>query len=122
MFISCFNHEEVSIHLNKTYKIYFDEPSIELPSNIFELTPLLIVHFLQVVKSIVKKGLKKGYVNINQNITSKVKGKILQNKTTKENHRNFRFEKTFCNFQIFTIDCEENQILKGIIICGEISC
>ncbi len=119
MFMSCFNHEEVSIHLNKTYKIYFDEPSIELPSNIFELTPLLIVHFLQVVKSIVKKGLKKGYVNINQNITSKVKGKILQNKTTKENHRNFRFEKTFCNFQIFTIDCEENQILKKALLFVE---
>jgi len=119
MFMFCFNHPEVSKYLNKTYKIYFDEPLIELPANKFELTPLLIVHFLQVVKSIVKKGLKKGYLNIDQNLTSKIKGKILINKTIKVNHQNFNFNKTYCNYQVFTIDCDENKILKKALIFVE---
>jgi len=119
MFMSCFKHSEISKYLNKTYKIYFEEPLIELPTNKFELTPLLIIHFLQVVKSIVKKGLKKGYVNVNQNLTSKIKGKILTNKTIKENHLNFKYNKTFCNYQVFTIDCEENRILKNALLFVE---
>lgn len=119
MFMSCFNHEEVSKYLNKTYKIYFDQPSIELPTDIFKLTPLLVVHFLYIVKSIVKKGLKKGYVSINQNLTSKIKGKILTNKTIKENHLKFKYNKTNCNYQIFTIDCEENKLLKKALLFVE---
>ncbi len=116
MFMDCFKQPEISEHLNKIYKIYIDEPPISIENNPFELTPFLIVHFLNVVESIVKKGLKKGYVKVNENLTSKIKGKILVNQTIKKNHLNFRFDKTYCNYELFTIDCEENRILKKALV------
>jgi 5-methylcytosine-specific restriction endonuclease McrBC regulatory subunit McrC len=74
------------------------------------------LHFLQVVKKITLKGLKKGYVKITENMTSKVKGKILINQTIKTNHFKNRLDKTVCEHQVFTINCLENQIIKTALI------
>ena len=119
IFMECFSHPIVSQKMNKSYKIFFDEPLIEIKDQKDEITPFLILHFLQIVKSIVKKGLKKGYVKVTQNLTSKIKGKILVNQTIKQNHFRNRIDKTVCNYQIFTINSLENQILKTALMqCG----
>jgi 5-methylcytosine-specific restriction endonuclease McrBC regulatory subunit McrC len=76
MFLKCFEHPKISQHLSEIYHINFNQAKIALESNDFEITPLLIVHFLQVVKSIVKKGLKKNYYPVEENLNAKVKGKI----------------------------------------------
>lgn len=85
MFLACFKHPKVSQELSKIYQIDFNQPKIELDSNKFEITPLLIIHFFQVMKAIVRKGLKKSYYSIEQNLNAKVKGKINIGKTLKHN-------------------------------------
>jgi len=119
MFKECLSHPVVSQKMDKTYKIFFDEPLIEIQDKKDEITPFLIIHFLQIVKTIERKGLKKGYIKVTQNLTSKIKGKILVNQTIKQNHFRNRIDKTVCNYQIFTINCLENQILKTALMqCG----
>lgn len=116
MFLTCLKDPIVSKHLSETYKICFDEKWIDTQNEEDEITPLLILQFLQVIKNISKKGLKKGYVKVTQNLTSKIKGRILVNSTIKQNHFRNRIDKTVCDYQIFTIDCIENKILKTALL------
>jgi 5-methylcytosine-specific restriction endonuclease McrBC regulatory subunit McrC len=112
MFLECFKHPKVSQELSKIYQIDFNQPKIELDSNKFEITPLLIIHFLQVMKAIVRKGLKKSYYPIEQNLNAKVKGKINIGKTLKHNIFKGQNHKTVCHYQEFGINCAENRLLK----------
>ena len=112
MFLTCLKDPIVSKKIDDCYEINFNEKWIDIKDNKDEITPLLILHFLSVVKKISQKGLKKGYVKVTENLTCKIKGKILVNQTIKHNHFRNRLDKTVCNHQIFTIDCLENQILK----------
>jgi 5-methylcytosine-specific restriction endonuclease McrBC regulatory subunit McrC len=116
MFTECLNDPIVSQKLNDTYEIFLNEKWIDIDSSEDYITPFLILHFLQVVKKITLKGLKKGYIKITENMTSKVKGKILINQTIKTNHFKNRLDKTVCEHQVFTINCLENQIIKTALI------
>jgi len=124
MFLTCLKDSVVSKTITDSpdnlYKIFFDEPMIEINDKKDEITPFLILHFLELVKNITRKGLKKGYIRVTENLTSKIKGKILINQTIKQNHLKNRLDKTVCNHQIFTINCLENQIIKTALMqCGK---
>lgn len=112
MFMTCFKRPKISKKLSEIYQIDFNQPKIALDSNDFEITPLLIVHFLQLVKSIVKKGLKKGYYPVRENLNAKIKGKINIANTLKHNIFRGQNHKTVCDYQAFGIDCLENRLLK----------
>jgi 5-methylcytosine-specific restriction endonuclease McrBC regulatory subunit McrC len=116
MFLACLKDPVVSNNLNETYEIFFNEKWIDVENSKDEITPLLILQFLQIVKNISVKGLKKGYIKVTKNLTSKIKGKILVNQTIRHNHFKNRLDKTVCNHQIHTIDCIENQILKTALL------
>ncbi|MEA1979746.1 MAG: hypothetical protein U9N54_02065 [candidate division Zixibacteria bacterium] len=122
MFIDCLSEPIIAKEINKNrgkqkiYDIYFDKSKIKIPANRFEITPILIIHFLSVVKKIVKKGLKKGYVRVQENLSSKVKGRILLSNTIKNNHVRNKHHKTFCSYQKFTSNCIENRILKKALV------
>jgi len=116
MFLECLKDPIVSNHLDETYKIFFDEKWITIDEKQDEITPFLILHFLKIVSFISKKGLKKGYIKVQENLTSKIKGRILIGETIKQNHFKNRLDKTVCEHQIFTTDCIENQILKTALL------
>jgi len=122
MFLECLKHPLVTYEINKPrndekiYEIFLDKKPVKLEKQKFQITPLLIFHFLNVVNSIVKKGLKKGYVKVQNNLSNKVKGKILINTTIKHNHTKHQFNKTYCQYEEFTIDCFENSILKKALL------
>jgi hypothetical protein len=112
MFMECFNHEEISKDLNRIYKIHFNKKAVQLNSNKFEITPLLIIHFLNTINQIVKRGLKKDYIRVENNLQSKIKGKIVFNRSLRLNNFKGRKDRNFCSYQEYSIDCIENQILK----------
>ncbi|MFC2073764.1 hypothetical protein ACFLR3_00790, partial [Campylobacterota bacterium] len=119
MFLECLNDPIVSKHLNETYEIFFDEDWIEIEESKDEVTPLIILHFLKIVKKLTLKGLKKGYIKVTENLTSKIKGKILVNQTIRQNNFKNRLDRTVCNHQVFTTNCLENQIIKTALMqCG----
>lgn len=121
MFLECLKHPVVLNEINKdndekVYEIFLDEKPIDLETTRLEITPLLIVHFLYVVRSIVKKGLMKRYVKVQENLTNKIKGKILISPSIKYNHLKNRSNKNYCEYYNFTIDCPENRIIKKALL------
>lgn len=80
------------------------------------LTPFLIAQFLQLLKAIVRKGLKKSYYMVEQNLNSRIKGKVLVGKHIKQNVFKNRLTSTFCTFQVFGEDNTENQFLKRVLL------
>jgi 5-methylcytosine-specific restriction endonuclease McrBC regulatory subunit McrC len=112
LFLQCLSNPIVAKHFSKTYKIFFNEPLIKIDCNNFAITPLLIAHFLSIVKIISKKGLKKGYITVTQNLTGKIKGKIKVQQNITKNLNSNRLDRNICQYQIHTQDCLENRIIK----------
>lgn len=96
-------------------QIDWNAKPIETDQKNDRLTPFLIVQFLQHLKTIVRKGLKKSYYKIQENLNSKVKGKVLVGEHIKKNVFKNRLTSTFCEFQVFGEDHLENRFLKKVL-------
>ena len=88
---------------------------IEIDQKNDRLTPFLIIQFLQHLKTIVRKGLKKAYYKTQENLNSKLKGKVLIGQHIKKNVFKNRLTSTFCEFQVFGEDHLENRFLKKVL-------
>jgi hypothetical protein len=110
------NHPEIIKHGDDVFKIEFDKPLIKINQQQDLITPLIIVYFLQIVKILVRKGLKKGYFKVENNLYGKVKGKIHVSKTLKQNEFKNKKLNTTCSFDEFGLDHSENRIIKKALI------
>lgn len=99
-------------YFSNYYSIDLDEPAIETNSLNNVITPLLILHYISLLKHLVSKGLKKGYIVKEENLQSKVRGRILLQKHFTKNVFAKREDRAYCRFQEFTEDIPENRILK----------
>lgn len=112
-------HPGVSAHCEKLYEIKFDAPHIRVKKEADILTPLIVLRYIFLLKEIVCKGLRKDYRKIENNLTGKIKGKILVNQTIKKNHFQGKITNTFCRYQEYTEDCIENRLLKRALMFGQ---
>lgn len=112
MLSTCLQHPDVVEETEDLYQIDFTQPRIEIEASKDILTPLLVVHFLQVVRIIVKKGLRKDYYPVQRNLNSRLKGKVLSGKNIKQNVFNNQFLKTLCAYDEFGFDTPENRTIK----------
>mgnify|MGYP000336086304 CR=1 FL=1 len=103
-------------HLKGLYEIDFKAPLIKIEQNQDRLTPLLLLEFLQLIKQIVRKGLKKSYYKVTQNLNSRVKGKLLVSATVKQNHTKNKGLYQVCQFDEFGYNSVENRILKKTLL------
>lgn len=115
MYLDAVAQPEVMNHIDKLLFIDWDAPQINISQEEDLLTPFLIVQFLQTLKNIVKKGLKKSYYRVQANLESRVRGKILIGQNVKTNILKNRITKTVCNYQEFGIDSAENRFLKKVL-------
>jgi len=99
-------------YTDNLFEIKFDKPYIEIEQSQDLLTPLLIVQFLRVVEDIVKKGLKKSYYKVEENLYSRTKGKILAAKTIKHNLLKNKILNTYCGYDEFGFNGLENRLIK----------
>lgn len=102
-------------HLDGLFHVDYDQPWITIPTKKDFLSPILIIQFLKLTQRIVRKGLKKSYYRVTENLNSKVKGKILVGEQIKENILKNRLTNTICNYQYYGINNPENQFLKLVI-------
>ena len=107
-------------YLDHLYEIQFDKPTIEIDQAKDLLSPLLVIQYLQILKKIVQKGLKKSYYPIVSNLNAKVKGKILVNTTIKKNHLKNKILYNYCKYDDFGVNSVENQILKKALRFSQI--
>ncbi|WP_304336718.1 restriction endonuclease [Capnocytophaga leadbetteri] len=96
-------------------KIYWDEPPITIKQQKDTLTPFLMVQFLLLLKRIVRKGLKKSYYTVEENLNSRIKGKIQLAKHLKQNVFKNKLTAHVCRYQEFGMDNLENRFLKKVL-------
>lgn len=95
-------------------RIEWEDQPITIEQQDDSLTPFLVVQFLQLLRQIVRKGLKKSYYKVRENLNNRIKGKILVSQQIKQNVLKNRFTKTYCDYQVFGEDNAENQFLKKV--------
>lgn len=103
-------------HLEGLFHVEYEKPWITIPEQKDLLSPILIVQFLKLVQKIVRKGLKKSYYPVTENLNSRIKGKILVGAQIKENLVKNTLTKTICSFQEYGINTIENQFLKLVLL------
>ena len=96
-------------------KIYWKEPQITIEQQKDFLTPFLVIQFLQLLKRIVRKGLKKSYYKEEENLCSRIKGKIQIGKHLKQNVFKNKLTSHICQYQAFGVDSIENRFLKKVL-------
>jgi 5-methylcytosine-specific restriction enzyme subunit McrC len=116
MFWHILNHPEISKFVSSIYHFDFKQPKIkpctqpEIDFNLF-----LIAHFLKLCRKITDQGLKKNYIQIEENL-SKIKGKIIWSQQIKKNIAGKREDRTFCRYQEYSVNCPENRLLKKTLL------
>ena len=106
------NSENEAAYFSNYYYIDFEKPAIKTDALDNVITPLLILHYISLLKHLVSKGLKKGYIVREENLQSKVRGRILLQRHLTKNVFAKREDRVYCRFQEFTEDIPENRILK----------
>ena len=97
------------------YRIDFEEPEIEIDSNENLISPLLVLHYISLLMSLVSKGLKKGYVSREDNL-QKIRGRLMFVRNLAKNVFTKREDRAYCRFQEFTEDIPENRLLKKALV------
>ena len=108
-----------SDYFAQCYGIQFDEPTIETDEQLNQLTPLLVLHFVSLLERLVKRGLKKDYIILEENLKTKVKGRLLFTKHLQKNVFQQRSDRVFCQYQEYTDDIPENRLLKKALLFAD---
>lgn len=106
------SHPGTSDFVKDIYEIKFDAEPIQINQQDDLLTPLLVIQYVNLLKSIVRKGLIKSYHKQESNLKSRIKGKILVGQSIKENLVKNKPLYTKCSFEVFDEDVPVNRILK----------
>ncbi|WP_333888584.1 5-methylcytosine restriction system specificity protein McrC [Sphingobacterium siyangense] len=115
MLLEITSTSESNSELEALVQIDWDSKQIPIEQKDDKLTPFLIVRFLQILKLIVRKGLKKGYYKVQENLNNRIKGKVLVGQHIKQNILKNKLTSTYCEYQVFDIDHTENRFLKKVL-------
>lgn len=116
MLFSALKHPEVAKHTDDLFEIKWDKTPIAITQEQDLLSPLLVVQYLRLLKEIVRKGVKKSYYKIENNLYAKVKGKVLVSQTIKQNLVKNKPLHTYCSYDEFGLNSLENRLLKKALV------
>lgn len=116
MLFSCLSSPHTMEFVPDIYEVKFDSPRIKVDREEDALTPLLFVHFIHLVKAIIRKGLKKSYYPVTSKLESRVKGKILISETIKQQLKTKLVSSTQCQYEAYGTDIIENRIIKKTLL------
>ncbi|MCQ2339710.1 MAG: McrC family protein [Paludibacteraceae bacterium] len=118
MFMCCLDSNNVEIQnaFSNVYGIDFDAPLIDVQSQDIQLTPILMVHFLKLLEHLVRRGLKSNFVQREETMCGKTRGKIMLAQTIRRQLATGRRDINICQYQEYNSDCIENRILKKALV------
>ncbi len=76
------------------------------------LTPLLVMQYLNILDKLVGKGLKRDYITIEENLHSKIRGKLRPIANWRKNELKKKEDYFYCQYQVFSPNIPVNQLLK----------
>lgn len=116
MFITCLENDLSSDYFSLLYGIECERRYINCTMLQDQITPLLLIHYLTVLKRLTKRGLRKDYVSQEENLQCKVKGRILAGENLRMNVIGRRLDRCYCCFHEYTVDSQENRLLKKALL------
>lgn len=116
MLMKIMSHNDLIREADKLLMIDWEMKEIPITQKQDLLTPFLVVKFLKLLQDIARKGLKKSYYKVQENLRNRVKGKILVGQQIKQNVFKNRVTNTFCEYQVFGEDSVENRFLKKVFL------
>lgn len=116
MYMDAVANPEISVYTEGLLFVDWSVPEISIMQKDDLLTPFLVVQFLNLLKQIVRKGLKKSYYQVYSNLQGRIKGKILISQNIKTNIFKNRYSTTTCEYQEFGIDSNENRFFKKVLL------
>jgi len=99
-------------YFSQCYGIDFEASKITVDKNLCQVTPIILLHYIVLLEKLVKQGLKKGYVNREENLNSKIRGRIYIPAHVQKNVCTQREDRAYCRYQEYTEDIPENRLLK----------
>ncbi|MBD5307518.1 MAG: hypothetical protein HDS14_07840 [Bacteroides sp.] len=99
-------------HLSDLVSIKFNRPPIPIKQQQDLLSIFLVTEYINILYRIVKKGLKKSYYIVEENLKNKLKGRILIGENIKRNLTKGNVTSNFCRYQVYDIDSPVNRLLK----------
>lgn len=125
MLMACAEDEKVTREHPLDELFYVDTTSKKIAvkkDGVFDrIEPLLIALFLQSVSNILRKGgLRKDFIQDEDNLRGKIKGKVIFSKHIKANLSRNRKDLAYCQFQEYSIDCPDNRVIKkALLLCSK---
>lgn len=99
-------------HLSDLVSIKFNRPSIPINQQQDLLSIFLVTEYINILYRIVRKGLKRSYYIVEENLKNKLKGRILIGENIKRNLTKGNVASNFCRYQVYDIDYPVNRLLK----------
>ncbi|MCQ2192144.1 MAG: McrC family protein [Paludibacteraceae bacterium] len=99
-------------HLQDLLTVDFTKPSVEISQYQDTLSVFLVTEYLNLLYHLVKKGLKKSFYAIENNLEGKIKGRLLVAKNIHQNLMRGHVANNVCSYEILDVDSKENRILK----------
>lgn len=111
MLSTCFTDDIAPERLSGIYTIQPDSRAIETEIASSFLSPIILLHFLAILKRICTRGLKRNYILHEENIST-TKGSIQIFHNHRQNVIPRRLDRFYCRYSEFSINCPENRMLK----------
>ncbi len=118
MFAECLRSPAAAPYLGSAYDIRIDKPFIACPDEAFDITPLVVLHYLTVLRDLLSKPLRKDYLSREENLKAKLKGKVMLSAHLAKNVFAQRPDRIMCRYQEFSTDCPENRLLHSAYRMG----
>ncbi len=115
MYTECMTDPIVRSHLDDCMYFYWDKPAIEVEDWNHPITLLVIMRYLCLLHELCRKHLRLMITPVEANLVGRIKGKPLVQPTLRMNHAGGRLDRTYCRFQVQSIDTVTNQILTAAL-------
>lgn len=118
MFAECLRSRASAPYLGAAYDVRIESPFISCPDDAFDITPLVVLHYLTILRDLLSKPLRKDYLAREENLKAKLKGKVMLSAHLVKNVFAQRPDRIMCRYQEFSTDCPENRLLHSAYRTG----
>lgn len=115
MLLYCLTDSVVAEHLDNVFCCWPDEAPIAVEDQDGEVSILIALTFLRSLHALCVRHLRRNFIRITENLTGRIKGRILLGPHLVHNVLRGREDRVMCQFGTISDNCVENQILKAAL-------
>lgn len=105
-------YQPSSEYFSSCYDINWEKEIIASTELYNILTPLLVMQYLNILDKLVGKGLKRDYITIEENLHSKIRGKLRPIANWRKNELKKKEDYFYSQYQVFSANIPINRLLK----------